>query len=134
MTTDHFAGINDGDKVRVVYEGEFLRPHWDQAVFGSVGSVRDHKSGGVLHLGDVKQNALQPVSVTVLQRAIPPEPPRRTVAVDTFDRAWQALSACGVQRWYQVGGGSWSCLTWRELNSQYGPLRVIWTPDAPPST
>ncbi|WP_431911653.1 hypothetical protein [Nonomuraea jabiensis] len=59
------------------------------------------------------------------QLPLPPEPLERSVVLDRDDDAWQRRS------------GSWDCvedgydnkyLSWKKLNDEYGPLKVVYTP------
>lgn len=52
------------------------------------------------------------------------EPPERAVVLDADGDAWQLVSGRWGCGW---AVGDWS---WEELQREYGPLRLIYTPDA----
>jgi len=115
--TDLFANVNDGDYVRVEFK--------DGAIEGTVqrrfGSRRVITSWYPALCADISEYATK---VTVLRRALPPEPPKDSVVLDRYDRAFQRGS---LGTWFstKVTGG----YIWPKLHAELSPLRVIYTPE-----
>lgn len=115
--TDLFANVNEGDYVRVEFK--------DGAIEGPV-TVDSGIGKGLLN-----EFAYHPferlnryaTKVTVLRRALPPEPPTGSVVLDKGGVAWQHA---GAGTWFSMGFGQRS---WNKLHAQLGPLRVIYTPE-----
>lgn len=134
MTTDLFAGINDGDKIRVEYgeyavEGLWTRRSgtgWSNCIGTIEGVLGDHL-GAPLTCHHIYLLYSHPVTrVTVLRRALPPEPPNGSVVLVTCEN--------GNKRSYQRVGDKWCCwlgfyCSWAQLNEYFGPVRVLWTPE-----
>ncbi|GII83336.1 hypothetical protein Ssi03_13260 [Sphaerisporangium siamense] len=60
------------------------------------------------------------------QDVLDPEPAEGTVLIDRDDDAWQHREGLG---WYCVERGTdLEKVTWKSLNEEYGPLRVVYRP------
>jgi len=54
-----------------------------------------------------------------------PEPPVGSVVIDRYGDVWQRRHRSGwTLAWGVICG-----LTWDNLNKEFGPVRVIWTPE-----
>lgn len=121
-SVDLFAGINDGDKVRVEFK--------DGAIEGLL-CIR--KDGGqcvrIIGYDEAFVGNVVPsiTRVTVLERALPPEPPKGAIVVDRDGDAWQRsfYHPDGSGLWLPAQGGRY--VDWLELCTM-GP-RILWTPD-----
>jgi hypothetical protein len=136
MSTDHFAGINDGDKIRVEFADGALEGVWAwkrgkngwARVAGTIDPFgRDDGNALCVYESDIEERIVQP---TILRRALPPEPRRNTVVLTVTasgrQRVFQLLSdGC----WYSAGSPSGS--PWAEVcdaDAQGMPI-VLWDPE-----
>ena len=106
---DKFKGVNDGDKVRVEYEGK----------------VVEHDALGIRILMEdgFHTRVNNPAAITVLRRALPPEPPVGTIVRDGVGVPW-VRDRRGT--WYSHTGGNYS---WSALFVYNAPVTVIYTPE-----
>lgn len=116
VNSDQFSDVREGDKVRVEFK--------DGAMEGTFKGDRTITIAGDPEGLAWWQFALRDkVQVTVLRRALPPEPPKKTVVIDEHGWAWQNT---GSGRWGNADGFA---LTWEELNT-HAPVRIAYTPGA----
>ena len=117
--TDLFANVNDGDFVRVEFK--------DGAMEGMVETVdngwrRIHNSAALRSVVDLATYATK---VTVLRRALPPEPAVGSVVVRTGD--WSQAFMRDRTGWRAAHG---LAMGWEELHAVGRcSVRVIYTPE-----
>lgn len=132
---DLFAGINDGDKIRVEYgqfavEGIWTRREgqrgWDGCLGTVEGNLGDHFKGHATCHHIYSYVGAKPVTrARMLQRALPPEPAFKAIVIDRAGWAWQRVARCTGEDWSRGFGETAS---WEQLNAAHGPVRVLWTP------
>jgi hypothetical protein len=133
MSIDRFRRINDGDKIRVEFADGALEGVWAwkrgkngwAMVAGTIDPFgRDDGNALCVYESDIEERIVQ---LTILRRALPPEPPIGSVVMDTESAStwihvryghWRLASNVTVLT-------SWSALQNRSHN---GPMRVLWTP------
>lgn len=111
-------GLNPGDRVElgVVYL---------VVTVGKSGIVtfRHNMSGESVVLKPYDLPADPGLSLRVIHRGLPPEPPAGSAIIDRAGFVWQRIT----MTWWQVGEEN--CMNWADLNREAGPLRVIYTPE-----
>jgi len=115
---DLFAYVNNGDYVRVEFK--------NGAIEGTV-EIDEVAWSGVRNsvtCYSVKHLSAYATKITVLRRALPPEPPTGSVVLDKFGVAWQRG---GAVTWFSTE--ILSVRIWLNLHADRGPLRVIYTPE-----
>lgn len=106
---------SDGDRVRVVLEGE-------------AGGVRTGAVGAGFTVGGANWIRLRGDHVVSVEKLDDPEPPAGSVVIDSDGDAWQRK----YRGWLLAAtrNDEDDYLTWSALSDCYAPIKIVYTPES----